>query len=109
MQSFLWKRLSNRTLCCQSNAEKKADMVPCSFLRYPTEYAPLVGTGMNLGERRVSINKIFWERNMDQNSYQTCSLLTVFFTKSSRIWFVLVLPEGLTCPLKVGGVLLYQW
>ena len=97
-----------------------------------------VGMGKDLGERWVSINKVFWERNMGQNSYQSVvsvvvsnifyfqpylgrwSNLTNIFQKGWNhqavvCWrffhqiishlCVLVLPEGLTCPLKVWGVL----
>ena len=58
---------------------KKSGYGTMFILRYPTEYAPLVGMGINLVECWVSINKVFWERNMDQDSYQTCSVLTFFF------------------------------
>ena len=71
----------------ESNAEKTADMVPCSLSKYPTEYAPLVGMGINLCDAWVSINKVFWERNMDQNHPSSIihhpSLIVIINSQSS--------------------------
>ena len=85
---------------------KKADMVPCSFLRYPTEYAPLVGTGMNLGERRVSINKIFWKGIWIKihtklvvcwRFFSPSHLAFGLFSSCQRAWHALWKSEGFYC------------